>query len=996
VKSLRAILALCFVAACGMSESGDDEGGNSYYDREIQPILTQRCTISRAGACHSNDGLGRAQGNLDLTTFENVTRRPDVLRRFGSYPFPLLLIKAAADPPGIQIPVNVGDGIVTPLFVRHAGGAILSINSREFRTLDNWLHNGATRDGNPPPPPEFDTNLCSQVIRQDLFAQPTLDAVDTTSAEYQEFQEKVWPVLRHDCLGRECHGARDTHQVPTIELYFTCGTDDQQQRFNYLMARTYSGEGGRGQLTLKALEGASYHTGGTVFESVNDQDYQKLKTWSEHDPPFQLQTYEGSTFFNNNVQPVLVARGCYFEACHSLSNFNFYKPLAGTDGLYGTRVHLHNYLQARFMLGLESREPRSGRLIKKNLMSKAGGMPHRGGPILIPMGECDLTVDQVRNDPTRHWFEEVSAGCILDVWHRLEREIAVEKGQLTADPGSVGVFVRRPKNPDRLIDFATYRPGADLLRMDLATDSNGRLTGLAGDPVSLLTNCGIDVAAADVRRPDIKGDGSQVVFAMRTSASEGLDLWEVNIDGSECQRVGLESTIDATGEPTHHFDPAYAPGGVYLFASTMGDPAHADPERQYSSRTLKYFLPNSNIWVYARGGVPQRLSYLSGAELAPRLLHSREVIYGVEKAAPDFYQISTRAIRLDDGGGYRPQLGQRPKMGYGQVTEMRELVDFRTVWIGSNPGTYFAGGTLGIQDLTLGLEELSFDNSFLHPVTILDPEAAASPGDPGTGAYRSPTPLPDGRILTAYSPGVVDLGDPSADVDYGLWVVDPDGVEDPWLLYDTPGQFDIEPVVAFKRIWVPQPNRIHQGDRKRGEYVFHSIPMFAVMLNDNSRLGSQPNEDVASIRVVEQLSPPEGVSSPEEVAADLYGPEQVYQRRRLIGEIPLLDDGSVRFLVPASTPLVLELLDADGNLIDWQREEEQLGPGETEPRLIQPAQFNGICGGCHNAIDGTELGVAPGPDVLTGASARSQASYETAVDLYSEPGTREPLPPRTE
>ena len=33
-----------------------------------------------------------------------------------------------------------------------------------------------------------------------------------------------------------------------------------------------------------------------------------------------------------------------------------------------------------------------------------------------------------------------------------------------------------------------------------------------------------------------------------------------------------------------------------------------------------------------------------------RMLHSRELIYAVEKAAPDFYQISTRAIRIDDGG----------------------------------------------------------------------------------------------------------------------------------------------------------------------------------------------------------------------------------------------------------------------------------------------------------------------------------------------------------
>ena len=35
-----------------------------------------------------------ALGNLDLTSFENVQKRRDVLRRYGTYPKPLLLLKA--------------------------------------------------------------------------------------------------------------------------------------------------------------------------------------------------------------------------------------------------------------------------------------------------------------------------------------------------------------------------------------------------------------------------------------------------------------------------------------------------------------------------------------------------------------------------------------------------------------------------------------------------------------------------------------------------------------------------------------------------------------------------------------------------------------------------------------------------------------------------------------------------------------------------------------
>jgi len=998
------LLALVLVlGACS-----DNSNPSTYYERTIAPILRSRCTTSGGGPCHVDDGSGRANGNLDLSSFESVHRRPDVLRRFGSYPYPLLLLKGLAPENNPELTMLVGDVPDVPLVIRHAGGVQLTTDSESFFTLQRWLENGATETGLPPPAGnDKDRGECSKLIRFDLFAQPTLDAVDIDSDNYKQFQEQVWPWIRggtnaqgddfgKGCLGRECHGMRDSNGVPTNELYFTCGDDETQQRFNYLMARTYSGRSGRGQLNVKPLAGGAYHDGGKLFASVQDPIYEAIRAWSAVDPPFELAAGEGERFFRYNVQPVLASHGCYLEACHSLVNFNFYKPLAGTDGLFGTRVSLHNYLQARFMLGLETPDPAKGRLLEKNLIAPEGGIFHRGGPVLGSAAGCNLDVAAVRADPSRSWFEEAPAACIVKVWHQLERTIAVETGELTADPGAVGVFVRRPPNPDRHIDFDTYRPGADLLRMDLTVDAGGRVTGLAGSPTSLLGSCGITVANADVRRPDIKGDGSKVVFAMRASASEGLDLWEVDIDGANCHRLGLTGGTDAAGSPIHHFDPAYAPGGAIVFASTMGDATAEDPDRREPSRTPKYFLPNSNIWVFVPNGTPQKLSYLNGAELMPRLERTREIIYAVEKAAPDFYQISTRALRLDDGGGYRPQLGQRPKMGYGQVTEMRELVDFRTVFIASDPGTYFGGGRLGVQDLTLGLEELAYtDSGFPHPTRILDEQAAARPGEPGNGVYRSPTPLPDGRILVAYSPGTVDLGNSGASVDYGLWVVDPTGRTASWQLYDTPGQFDIEPVVAYKRVWVPQPNRLQQGDDQLGEMIYHSVPLFAALLNDNSRVATVPNAQVASVRVLEQMPVPGNITSAGAAGGDVYGSEQVYLKRRLLGVAPLLSDGSLRVLLPARTPYIIELLDGDGNVIDWQREEEQIGPGETQPRLTQVSLFNAVCGGCHNALDGSELGVAVGPDVTTGASTRSDAARTSTDDdanLYVPPADRPYVP----
>ena len=147
---------------------------DDHFQQVIAPILEKRCTNSRGGPCHVDDGTGRAQGNLDLSSYEGVTRRPDVLRRFGSYPFPLLLMKGVADPPAVALPI-IGDA--APLFIRHAGGAPLEMNDEAFTELDRWLRAGATRDGLPPRAPVYGRGPCSPDVREDLFTQSTATCI---------------------------------------------------------------------------------------------------------------------------------------------------------------------------------------------------------------------------------------------------------------------------------------------------------------------------------------------------------------------------------------------------------------------------------------------------------------------------------------------------------------------------------------------------------------------------------------------------------------------------------------------------------------------------------------------------------------------------------------------------------------------------------------------------------------------------------------------------
>src|SRR5690242_7309755 len=73
---------------------------SSYFDRQIQPILKVGCVMQTTG-CHLSDERGRAVGNLDLSSYDALMRRRDVLSPYGPYSTSLLLLKAGA-------PITVG------------------------------------------------------------------------------------------------------------------------------------------------------------------------------------------------------------------------------------------------------------------------------------------------------------------------------------------------------------------------------------------------------------------------------------------------------------------------------------------------------------------------------------------------------------------------------------------------------------------------------------------------------------------------------------------------------------------------------------------------------------------------------------------------------------------------------------------------------------------------------------------------------------------------
>jgi len=443
----RALLVVgLLVAACGSSPPG-----KTFYQREIEPILTQKCAGNTSG-CHStnlDDPFQFAAGNFDVTSFDNVQKRRDVLAPFGAYPYPLLLIKATG-PGALQMSYN---GVFKKIEVQHAGLAILTVNSDAFLTLQNWLQNGATENGlKPPTPAQTGNGTCSTTVPPGFNA-----ATYTANPNFETFKNNVQPILtQHGCVSSNCHGA------PASDFYITCGNDDNQLAFNFSQAWSFVNNPVDDSQILKiplaVSAGGRGHTGGDQFPSTTDGDYTTIRSWAASvglldfamgDPVKQ--------FFADNVQPILLVRGCSFQACHSPSATNDFKLRSGTQGFFSAISLERNYelLKDNFM-ALEYPDARRGRAVAKAIQfsdprladdqiggvgTDTGHVAHRGGGVLD--APPDLTQQGLPSDPIAcgTFTPGVSSPfCTIQEWFTRERAAIAAQVKKT-DPSKMAAII---------------------------------------------------------------------------------------------------------------------------------------------------------------------------------------------------------------------------------------------------------------------------------------------------------------------------------------------------------------------------------------------------------------------------------------------------------------------------------------------------------------------------------------------------------------------------
>ncbi len=414
-------------------------------------------------------------------------------------------------------------------------------------------------------------------------------------------------------------------------------------------------------------------------------------------------------------------------------------------------------------------------------------------------------------------------------------------------------------------------------------------------------------------------DADRLLFSM-PDANKRWQVNEMKIDPSTALGTGPSTTLGAGASAPHalplisepdvdNYDACYLPDGRIIFTSTA--PFVGVPCVRGSGHV-------ANMFRLETDGRIRQLTVEQDHDWCPTLLPNGRVLYLRWEYTDIPHAFSRRLFHMNPDGteqmefygsnSYwpasmffaKPIPGQPTKFvavvgGHHELPRMGDLVLFDTA-----KGRFEADGAV---------QRIPGRGRKVEPVNVDLPIAQTWP------KFLHPFPLSANYFLVSCKP--------SAEAPWGVYLAD---VFDNLVpICELPGYALLEPVPLRKT--ARPPAIADKVDLKRND-----AEVFLANVYAGPGLKGVPQGTIKSLRVVSYHFAYQGMGG-EPDAPGLDGPWDV---KRILGTVPVDEDGSARFRVPAYTPIALQPLDAGGQAVQLMRSWFTAMPGETLS-----------CVGCH-------------------------------------------------
>ncbi len=477
--------------------------------------------------------------------------------------------------------------------------------------------------------------------------------------------------------------------------------------------------------------------------------------------------------------------------------------------------------------------------------------------------------------------------------------------------------------------------------------------------------CVLDVGTGEVEElvPELEGgvfgrfdidfDARHVVFAWKRSKEEGYRLYEIGIDPESGERVGKlrQVTFPEADEAAlieryeldyHHgtddMHPCYLPDGGIVFISTRC---------QYGilCNGPDSFTTTTLFRVDRDGSNMKQLSFGALSEAAPSIMHDGRILYTrweyVDKGA-----VSVKCLwAMKPDGSYSSEIYGNDIAFPPTMINARPLPGTSTgfVMLGTPHFPQNATGTVIRLDITKNIRttepmtymtpdvDIRLEGGFHFKVDgewVLDRDGKTGP------LFKDPYPLTEETYLVSHKEAGLEWKDPTG---YNLAILERGGEVSP--VYNDPAISCFEPFPLMARKRPPV-----LGSSANPELAEKGLAA-CIVTDVYHGLEGIARGEVKYIRVLEQI--PRPWTARRNWDGDLYDQQHatISKDTHLAlkvqhGVVPVEEDGSAHFLVPANKNIFFQVLDENYMALQTERTFVNYTPGESR-----------ACIGCHETPD---------------------------------------------